>query len=197
MSADLNLSMFRAYDIRTPAAALKPELAERLAWAEAVYFRQVLGVAGVLLAHDARRSGPRYLDIAADVFCRAGLEVVHLPGACSASYFYYAAIEHPQHAAVMFGASHNPALDTGQKILGPGVTPIAAGIGPEGGLDCIRGLYIDGQQFPATRRGSVHAVELTDRYVDFSLELAGVRSGGSRGSGPPTARRPTVSLQCG
>lgn len=27
MPPDLNLSMFRAYDIRTPAAALKPELA--------------------------------------------------------------------------------------------------------------------------------------------------------------------------
>ncbi len=178
MPQDLNLSMIRAYDIRTPASALTPELAERLAWAEAVYFRDVLGVPGVVVAHDARRSGPRYLDVAAEVFCRAGLEVVHLPGACSASCFYFAAMQHPEHAAVMFGASHNPASDTGQKVLGPGVTPIAAGIGPEGGLDCIRRLYVEGRHAPAARRARVRAVELTDRYVDFSLELAGVPSGG-------------------
>ena len=40
MHDPLNLSMFRAYDIRTPAAHLTPELAERLARAEAVYFRR-------------------------------------------------------------------------------------------------------------------------------------------------------------
>ena len=46
MANDLNLSMFRAYDIRTPAAFLSPEFARRLAEAEAMYFREVLGVAG-------------------------------------------------------------------------------------------------------------------------------------------------------
>ena len=73
--------MFRAYDIRTPAALLTPELACRLAEAEAKYFREVLGVAAVILAHDARRTGPQYLTIAADAFRRAGLDVVYLPGA--------------------------------------------------------------------------------------------------------------------
>ena len=56
--SDLNLSMFRAYDIRTPAALLTDELAIRLARAEAVYFRESLGASGVLLAHDARITGP-------------------------------------------------------------------------------------------------------------------------------------------
>ena len=39
VESDLNLSMFRAYDIRTPSSLLTPELAERLARAEAVYIR--------------------------------------------------------------------------------------------------------------------------------------------------------------
>ena len=55
---DLNLSMFRAYDIRTPSDRLTLPLAERLARAEASYFREVLGVRGVVVAHDARRTGP-------------------------------------------------------------------------------------------------------------------------------------------
>jgi len=181
MSGELNLSMIRAYDIRTPAEALTPELAERLAWAEAAYFRRVLGVPGVVVAHDARRSGPRYLEIAVEVFRAAGLEVVHLPGVCSSSYFYFAAMQHPDCAAVMFGASHNPASDTGQKLLGPGVAPIAAGIGPEGGLDCIRSLYIAGERCPAPRRSAVRCVELMNRYVDLGMELAGVQPGGLRG----------------
>ena len=78
MAHDLNLSMFRAYDIRTPASDLPPELARRLAAAAAVYFRDELGVSGVLVAHDARRTGPQYLSLAADVYRAAGLEVIHL-----------------------------------------------------------------------------------------------------------------------
>src|SRR5579863_4915881 len=107
--------MFRAYDIRTPSAQLTEALATRLTRAESVYFRETLGVPGVLIAHDARTSGPHYLQIGAEEFARAGLEVVVVPGVCSTSQFYFAAMRHPHLAAVMFGASHNPAGDTGQK----------------------------------------------------------------------------------
>ncbi|HXG23915.1 MAG TPA: hypothetical protein VNJ09_05115, partial [Chthonomonadales bacterium] len=68
---DLNLSMFRAYDIRTPAEQLTDELATRLARAEAVYFCDYLNASGVLLAHDARLMGPHYLQLAAEEFARA------------------------------------------------------------------------------------------------------------------------------
>ena len=46
MADEPNLSMFRAYDIRTPSALLPPPLAERLAAAEAVYILEVLGGRG-------------------------------------------------------------------------------------------------------------------------------------------------------
>ena len=116
-----NLSMFRAYDIRTPSSLLTPRLARRLADAEARYFREVLGTTEVVVAHDARRTGPKYLTIAADAYRDAGLEVVVLPGVTSTCGFYFAAMRHPHAVAVMFGASHNPADDTGRKIVGPGV----------------------------------------------------------------------------
>src|SRR5262245_51217262 len=122
---DLNLSMFRAYDIRTPSAALPDLLAVRLARAEAVYFKETVGVEGVLVAHDARITGPHYLELAAEEYSRAGLKVIIIPGVSSTSMFYFSTMCYPQYAAVMFGASHNPAGDTGQKILGPGVRPIA------------------------------------------------------------------------
>jgi len=180
---NLNLSMFRAYDIRTPSSQLIDPLAARLARAEAVYFRDVVGVNGVLVAHDARSSGPHYLQIGAEEFARAGLDVVVVPGVCSTSMFYFAAMRHPEMAAVMFGASHNPAGDTGQKILGPGVRPIAEHIGPEGGLDKIQELYIAcaGQSKIENRKSKISAYDPTDEFIRYSMELAGVGEGGLRG----------------
>ena len=182
MTDELNLSMFRAYDIRTPSELLTPGLAERLARAEARYIRDALGAPGVVMAHDARRTGPHYLSITAEVFRRAGLEVVYLLGACTTSYLYYAAMCHPRFAAVMVGASHNPAGDTGQKRLGPGARPIAAGIGPEGGLDRIKALYAADAPCPAAHLGRLRACDLMDAYVAYSMRLAGVEPGALRGA---------------
>ena len=181
MSDSLNRSMFRAYDIRTPAALLTDELAVRLARAEALYFRDVLGVREVLLSYDARRSGPRYLTLTADALLQAGLNLVYLPGPASTSYFYYAAMRHPECAAIMIGASHNPADDTGQKILGQNVTPIAAGIGREGGLDKIREFYEADRSCTADRAGRLRSVEYMDDFVRHSMELAGVEAGSLHG----------------
>lgn len=181
MEDGLNLSMFRAYDIRTPSEHLTPELALRLAEGEGAYFRDVLKVPGVIVAHDARRSGPQYVTIAVEAYRNAGLDVVHLPGACSTPYFYFAAMCYPDLAGVMIGASHNPADDTGQKIVGPGVVPIARDIGPEGGLDRIREFYVDGLSHRADRYGKIRTCELIDKYVDHSMQLAGVEKQGLKG----------------
>lgn len=181
MVDELNLSMFRAYDIRTPAQQLTPDLARRLNEAEAKYFREVLGASSVLVGHDARRTGPAYLTIAVETFRQAGLDVICLPGVSSTSYFYYAAMRHPESAAVMIGASHNPACDTGQKIVGPGVEPIAANIGPGGGLDTIRQWYEAGATCRGRSPGRVWAVEWIDDYIAHSMALAEVEAGGLRG----------------
>jgi phosphomannomutase len=178
---DLNLSMFRANDIRTPVARLPDELALRLARAEAVYFTRVLGAPGVIVAHDARSSGPHMLEIAVDAYRDAGLDVLLLPGVTGVCPLYYAAMRYPHMAAVMFGASHNPAGDTGRKILGPAVRPIARGLGPEEGLTCIRRLYVEGEVERAEVRGSLHAFDAVPGYVAYSLHEAQMDPGGLRG----------------
>ncbi len=173
---NLNLSMFRAYDIRTPSENLTDELAARLARAEAVYFRDSLGVPGVLVARDARLTGPRYLQLAVEEYRRAGLSVVVALGVSSTSAFYFAAMRHPGLAGVLFGASHNPARDTGQKIVGPGVRPIARHLGPEGGLDRIQELYAAGVA-ASHRPGAITAYDPTEEYIAYSMKLAGVEPG--------------------
>ncbi len=181
MGDTLNLSMFRAYDIRTPAVRLSPDLLRRLAAAEAQYFREVLQTDCVLLAHDARQAGPQSLTLVADTFRRAGMTVLYLPGPCSTCYFYFVASCYPEAAGVMIGASHNPAGDTGQKIIGPGLRPIAAATGPEGGLDAIRRRYQAGTGGRAVAGGRVAAVDRMSEYLAFSRQLAEVEVGELRG----------------
>lgn len=181
MSQDLNLSMFRAYDIRTPAADLTPALAARLARAEARYFRETLNVPGIIVGHDARLSGPHYLAIAAEIYQRNGLDVVWLPGVTSTSHFYFTAMQYPECAGVLFGASHNPAGDTGRKIVGPLVRPIAEHIGPDGGLDRVKENYIKDAPERITRTAHIRAVNNLWAYVEYSMRLAGVHTASLRG----------------
>lgn len=182
MSESLDLSLFRAYDIRVPAKDLPPNLAERLARAEARYFRETLGVSSVVVAHDARITGPQYLSIGAEAYQQAGLDVLYMPGVTSTSHFYFTAMQRPESAAVMFGASHNPAGDTGRKTLAPHVSPIAAHIGPAGGLDQIKQFYIeDAPLSPASRRGRLTPISNIDEFIAYSMDLAGVAPGALRG----------------
>jgi phosphomannomutase len=179
---NLNLSMFKAYDIRTQASRLTDEIYVRLLRAEALYFKNVLQVPGVVLAHEARLPGPHFVELAAAEFSRAGLDVWVLPGVSSTCLFYFACMKKPDLAGVMCGASHNPAGDHGQKILGPGVVPIAEHIGPEGGLDKVKELYVQGAEIPVVGRpGKVQDFDPLEDYVAYSLARAGVRPDGLKG----------------
>jgi phosphomannomutase len=122
------------------------------------------------------------LNAAVEVYRRAGLEVIWAPGVCSTCHFYFTAMQQPDYAAVMFGASHNPASDTGRKILGPGVRPIAEHIGPAGGLDQLRAFYLEDRKAGQATRGSLTAVNNLDEYIDYSMALAGVAPGDLKGA---------------
>jgi phosphomannomutase len=174
---DLNLSMFRAYDIRTHADDLSLENAERLARAEARYFREQLGARKIVLARDARLSGPRYLEVGVRVFEECGFEVLVNPRVSSTCLFYYTCMRHPDAAGIIYGASHNPSADTGQKIVGPDLQPIADGVGVNGGLQEIRRLYEADDGGTNAGTGRIRIVDYFDDYVAYSMKLAGVRPG--------------------
>lgn len=173
----LNLSMFKAYDIRTPAKDLTSELAKRLTLAEAYYFREVLKTNRVVLCRDARSSGEHYLEIGKEIFLKLGFEVLVVPEIRSTCHFYYCCMRHTKAAGIMYGASHNPGGDTGQKLVAPGVMPIAESCGPQGGLDKIKELYIDSISANVLDGGSVESIDYIDDYIAYSMNLAGVASG--------------------
>ncbi|NMA21959.1 MAG: hypothetical protein GX938_00380, partial [Spirochaetales bacterium] len=54
----LNISMFKAYDIRTQSAALTASLKQRLIRALGRYFKEVLQVESVVIGRDARLYAP-------------------------------------------------------------------------------------------------------------------------------------------
>ncbi len=175
--------MFKAYDIRTVANDLTVELAERLAHVEAYYFRNVLKTNTVILCRDARSTGEKYLDIGKKIFREHGFEVLIVPGVQSTCYFYFCCMNHPHAAGIMYGASHNPGGDTGQKIVGPGVMPIAFGCGPEKGLAMIRELYVEKKMVTpsAGQIGQVKEIDHFDDYIAYSMRLAGVKDGELKG----------------
>jgi phosphomannomutase len=122
-----------------------------------------------------------YLDIASHVYRNAGLNVLLLPGVSSTSHFYFTAMQHSECAGVMCGASHNPAGDTGRKTVAPRVKPIAEHIGPAGGLDKIKELYIEDAPLANARRGWIKPVNNLAEYVEYSMALAGVEPGSLNG----------------
>jgi len=170
--------MFKAYDIRTPAQQLTLDLSERLAYAEAYYFRKNLGVQKVILCRDARLSGARYLEQGIRIFVDLGFEVLAAPQVSSACLFYYTCMRHPDAAGVMYGASHNPGGDTGQKIVAPGGQPIADGCGPGGGLQTHSpDWYEQGARPQCIGSGRLRIVNYLDDYVRDSMSLANVSLG--------------------
>lgn len=174
---DLNLSMFRAYDIRTPSEKLTPELFERLAHSTACYFRNVLKTNKVILCRDTRLSGAQYLEQGINIFKSLGFTVLTYPLESSTCMFYFNCLQHMDAAGIMYGASHNPGKDTGQKIVGPGLTPIAMNCGPEGGLKRICELYRDGVKTDRRSSGHVKPINYFEKYIDYSMKLAGVLPG--------------------
>lgn len=175
--SNLNLSMFRAYDIRTPSEKLTLELSERLAHAIAYYFRNVLKTNKVILCRDTRLSGAQYLEQGIDIFKSLGFQVLTYPLESSTCMFYFTCLQNLDAAGIMYGASHNPGGDTGQKIVGPGLMPVAMNCGPEGGLHKIKELYRDGIKAEKRTGGHVKPVNYFEQYVNYSMKLAGVKPG--------------------
>jgi len=176
-----NLSMFRAYDIRTQADRLEPESALRLIHAIARYARACLNTNEIVLCRDTRLSGARFLQQAVETFAELGFQVRTNPTPISTCHFYYCCMRSPQAAGIMYSASHNPGAYTGQKIVGPQVQPIAMDLGPAGGLRKIREFYRSGSTVEAIAGGTITCMDFLADYVAYSMRLAGVQPGGLQG----------------
>lgn len=167
-------NLFHAYDIRIERNELDNELFNRLCDAEAYYIKNVLKTNKIIVSRDTRLKSGSYMQLAIDRFISAGLDVLVSLNPISTCQFYFSVINRPNHAGVMITASHNPPWYTGEKIVGLNCEPIAAHVGPAGGLDAIYDFFIKGLFVDNTTKGTVTVISDVDDYVNFAIKYTGL-----------------------
>ncbi len=179
---DKNLSMFKSYDIRTKTNKLEDDVLTALSASVARYFKEDAKVSSVVMARDARLYAPRVMEALLSSLIKAGIDVFINPVQISTCQFYFTCMQKRDSGGIMITASHNPKDYIGLKLVSKGVSPIASGCGPEGGIDKIKEYYInDLKPIIESKKGEIHIVEMLREYVDYSMKLAGVKEGSLKG----------------
>jgi phosphomannomutase len=170
----------KVYDARWEIQELSDAQVRRLFEATFAYGR-LLDVDTVTLTRDGRLGAANVLELAVETAVRMGLRVFlrNEPVSTPQSYFttLWVSQQHPRTMGLTITASHNPKQYIGVKFTIPTVHAIGEDCGPMGGLTKIRQLYHSDQQFAPAAGGSLHLLDLTGQYIDFSLRAAGIRPG--------------------
>ena len=178
---DLNLGMFKPYDIRTKIDKLSDENLNSLSRAVAVYYKKILKAQSVVLSRDARLYAPKVVESLKDSLIEAGIDVLLNPLPISTCQFYYSCMENPLSGGIMVTASHNPGSYIGLKLMAPSLFPLAMGCGPEGGITKIKEIYLTEEKPEKDKKGKVKIINYLDSYISYSMKLAGVEEGSLKG----------------
>ena len=178
----MDLSMFKAYDIRTRHEALDDTKIEALSKAIAIYYRDDVEVESVVLGRDARLHCPELMEAIMKALRDIGIDVYINPLQISTCHFYYMCMQRPESGGIMITASHNPGEYVGCKFVGKGATAIASSCGPNGGINRIRQYYSEGRSFTKCKSpGKIHIFQKEEAFIDYSMKLAGVKEGDLKG----------------
>ncbi len=174
----------KVYDARWEAGEFSDAQVTRLFEATLIYARE-LGVDTISFARDARLAAGHVMDLGVQEALRQGFRVFVRPEPVSTPQGYFTAMwvsqKYPKTMGLGITASHNPAQYIGVKFVVPTVQAIGYDCGPKGGLTRVRGIYHSTKK-AATHKGEpVTLLDLTQAYIDFSLEAAGVKPGALRG----------------
>lgn len=179
---NLNLTMFKQYDIRTRHNAIDDIQKNRLYNAVALYIRDSVKAKSVVIGRDARLYVPELAEGLADMLRKAGVDVLINPLPISTCQFYYTCMQHRQSAGIMVTASHNPAEYIGLKLVGPDVEPIAYGCGPDGGIEKIKALYVADAKVKGDAHAKLTVVNHLYDYIEYCMKLSGVKEGSLKGT---------------
>ncbi len=174
----------KVYDARWEAHDFDDAQVTRLFEATLAYGRE-LGVDTVTLTRDARIAAGHVMELGVAVALRLGFRVFVRPEPVSTPQGYFTALwisqEFPHTMGLTVTASHNPAQYVGVKFTVPTVQAIGLDCGPKGGLTRVRELYHNGQSWADVAGGTLQFIDLTRKYIDFSMAQAGVKRGSLRG----------------
>lgn len=179
---DLKLGMFKQYDIRTKTENLKDDIASRLYKAVALYYKYSVKVNSVVIGRDARLYAPGVAEGLVGAFRDIGIDVYLNPLPISTCQFYYTCMQYREGGGIMVTASHNPGDYIGFKLLSANLSPIALGCGPDGGIERIKELYVEGKTGELSdTKGRLVIVNELESFIDYSMKLAGVKDGDLEG----------------
>ncbi|NLV23646.1 MAG: phosphomannomutase [Deltaproteobacteria bacterium] len=157
----LNLSCFKAYDIR---GRVPEELDEELAWRIGRVYAEWLKPRRVVVGRDVRLSGPALAQALSRGLREAGAEVFDI-GLCGTEEVYFATFHFAMDGGIMVTASHNPAAYNGMKLVREESRPISG----DSGLDTIRRMVREGSFVPQSLAGGIQELDHRAAYVERLL----------------------------
>lgn len=153
---------FRTYDIRGPVDAdhLTPDLAYAIGLAIGSEAKE-RGESEIILARDARLSGPELVKALCAGLLATGMDVIFI-GMVPSPVLYFATHHLSTRSGVMLTASHNPAHHNGFKIVLAGKTLSEEGIETLYRRICEKDFYCG--------KGQYSTAEVVEDYINTIVE---------------------------
>jgi phosphomannomutase len=161
----VNPGIFKAYDIR---GIYPTDLNEQAAYAIGRAFVTFLKVDKVLVGRDMRTSGPQIFDSVTRGIMDQGADVVNI-GMVSTDQYYFACAQFKL-PGMMVTASHNPKEYNGFKM----VRQMPYLLSGDEGIQDLRRIVENDDYAPASRRGSMTEVDLSEQFIAAVLGLIDV-----------------------
>ncbi len=165
----LNLSAFKAYDIRGRIPdELNPDLVYQIGRAYAAFLRPKKVVVG----RDIRLTSSEFADVLIRGLTDAGVDVVDI-GLCGTEGVYFATFNGKFDGGIMVTASHNPPDYNGLKL----VRELSKPIGSDSGLKEIAAMISSGKLPPlAAAKGKVEHLDTSKQYIDHLLGYVNLKA---------------------
>ncbi len=150
-------------------------------------YARLINTDTLIFARDARLGCARVMEIGIDAAVKAGFRVIACFDPISTPLSYFVAMQtaqtYPKTMGLTVTASHNPKHYIGIKYTVPGVEAIGYDCGPLGGLTKVKELYHSKSYIQKEKNdGSLQIIQHpAERYIQYSMELAGVRQGDFKG----------------
>src|SRR5689334_12888547 len=159
---NVNPGIFKAYDIR---GIYPTDLNEDAAYAIGRAFVTFLMADKVLVGRDMRLSGPQLFDAVTRGIMDQGADVINI-GMVSTDQFYFACSE-LKLPGMMVTASHNPKAYNGFKM----VRRMPYLLSGAEGIQDLRKIVEADALAPASRKGVISEVDLSEQFVEAVLKL--------------------------
>jgi phosphomannomutase len=157
--------IFKAYDIR----GIYPEqLDEEAAYAIGRAFVTFLKADKVLVGRDMRLSGPSVFDAVTRGIMDQGADVINI-GMVSTDQYYFAC-DRQKLPGMMVTASHNPKQYNGFKM----VREMPYLLSGDEGIQDLRRIVENDDYAPATRKGTMSELDLSEEFIAAVLDLIDV-----------------------